>query len=344
MATLPPLTHHEILGLVEPFTRHGRRPDLSASNRVERRLQFKPLAHADLAAELAGLQESLQLENPYAGFYRLTRTLQLPDGLAATLSTEGAQPGELLARIETVAPSRQFKSSEGYLIALSYRMEPLAASTQDAAASRAVRLLLGVGVAQAGGFTLVLTPSAVKGYPADIKLVVAADDDIKVPEDLLAVLGWDWAPLRRDQDGWNSRLRLRGNEFTRSQRAAVQLETGARHLARTMAEPPLRFHQRLRAARWGVVFRRGIPLLSFLLLFAGALAVPYIELAQESAVRMLIFNSPPLLLAIAFCLQELPRFEIPPLPRASSAAAWRRSKTESAHNRKEYSLEQATLQ
>ena len=344
MATLPPFTHHEILGLVEPFTRSGRHPDLAASSRAERRLLFKPVTHADLAVELTGLQELLQLENPYAGFYRLIRTLRLPGGLEATLYTEGAQPADLLARSETIAPARQFRWGEGYLIAQSYRLEPLATASTDPSAPPATRMLMSVGVAQAGGLTLVLTPSTVKGYPADIKLMVAADDDIKVPEDLLAVLGWNWAPLRRDQDGWNSRLRLRGNEFTRSQRAEMELEVGARHLATTLAEPPARFHRRLRAARWGVVFRRAIPLLSFLLLFAGALAVPYIELAQESAVRMLIFNSPPLLMAIAFCLQELPRFEIPPLPRAAGAATWRSVNSEPAHNGKDHNLAQGTLQ
>ena len=30
-ATLPPLTHHEILALVEPFVRAGHRPDLARS-------------------------------------------------------------------------------------------------------------------------------------------------------------------------------------------------------------------------------------------------------------------------------------------------------------------------
>jgi hypothetical protein len=343
VATLPPFTHHEILGLVEPFTRRGRHPDLAASSRPERRLQFKPVAHTELAAELAGLQEQLRLENPYAGFYRLIRTLQLPGRQEATLYTEGAQPAELLARIEAVAPARQFRWGEGYMIAQSYRLEPLAGASREPSAPPLIRLLMSVGVARAGGLTLVLTPSTVKGYPADIKLIVSADDDIKVPEDLLAVLGWNWAPLRRDQDGWNSRVRLRGNEDRRSQQAEVQLEAGARHLARTLAEPPARFHQRLRAARWGVVFRRAIPLLSFLLLFAGALAVPYIELAQESAIRMLIFNSPPLLMAIAFCLQELPRFEIPPMPRVPGTA-WRSASLDSARDGMERNAGQRVLQ
>ena len=35
-----PLTHHEILGLVEAFSRSGRQVDLTASDRAARRLVF----------------------------------------------------------------------------------------------------------------------------------------------------------------------------------------------------------------------------------------------------------------------------------------------------------------
>jgi hypothetical protein len=38
---------------------------------------------------------------------------------------------------------------------------------------------------------------------------------------------------------------------------------------------------------------------------------------------MLIFNAPPLLLMLVFCLREVPRLEIPPLPRASKVPTWR---------------------
>jgi hypothetical protein len=38
--------------------------------------------------------------------------------------------------------------------------------------------------------------------------------------------------------------------------------------------------------------------------------------------QMLILNSPPLLLVLVFGMRELPRFEIPPLPRPSNAPSW----------------------
>jgi hypothetical protein len=51
--------------------------------------------------------------------------------------------------------------------------------------------------------------------------------------------------------------------------------------------------------------------------------VPYLKLGPDSVFRMLIFNSPPLLLALFFSLRETPRIEIPPWPRQLKAAAWR---------------------
>jgi len=51
-AALPPLTHHEILVLVEPFVRSGHRPDLAGSDRVQRRLVFHAQALAGDAPAL----------------------------------------------------------------------------------------------------------------------------------------------------------------------------------------------------------------------------------------------------------------------------------------------------
>jgi hypothetical protein len=92
---------------------------------------------------------------------------------------------------------------------------------------------------------------------------------------------------------------------------------------RTLAEPPQRFHERLWRQRWGVTLRRATPLLGGVALLLGAAAVPKIDLAEDSVLRMLIFHAPPLLLVALFCMREMPRIEIPPLPRASRAQQWR---------------------
>ena len=94
-----PLTHHEILRLIEPFSRRGRHVDLTASNRIERHLVFRPIVHAGEMPACAGMREILELENPRVESYRLVRTLVLPGGATAKLSTDGPHPADLLARI-----------------------------------------------------------------------------------------------------------------------------------------------------------------------------------------------------------------------------------------------------
>ena len=84
----PPLTHHQILGLVEPFTRSGRQVDLPASDRLARRLHFKPVQHA-ASGSTPALTETLQLECHESGNHRLTRVLQVADGPGATLQAMG---------------------------------------------------------------------------------------------------------------------------------------------------------------------------------------------------------------------------------------------------------------
>ena len=326
---LPPLTHHEILGIVEPYTRGGRQVDLAQSQRLERRLVFKPVLHAGVSGSDA-FSETLQLENPRAGFFRLTRVLRRADGLEATLLSEGADAGELLARVEAVPPRGQFRSGPGFEIALSQRIGAAPVRRGRQADAAPLRTQFVRGVARAGGLELVLKMSAVRGVPGELKLSPvdpSASDGagvLDLPEDLLAVLGWDWVRLCPVKDGWTSRLRLRGHEPDRSRRAEERLLTAARHLAQTLAEPPARYHEQRVAARWGVVVRRGIPVLTFLGMILGIMALPRLGIPEGSPIRLLIFNAPPLLLAIGFCMQELPRFEIPPIPRRSAAAGWRK--------------------
>jgi hypothetical protein len=150
-----------------------------------------------------------------------------------------------------------------------------------------------------------------------------AADTLNLPEDLLAVLGWDWGTLHRSGEGWKGSLAVSRRESGRSRQAETQFERTVAHLARTLEETPAQFHYRLRAARWSVALRRSVPLLACLGIIAAASSVSRLGLAQNSPIRMLIFNAPPLLLMLVFCLREVPRLEIPPLPRASKVPTWR---------------------
>jgi hypothetical protein len=316
-----PLTHHEILGLIEPFARRGRHPDLAASDRLERRLMFKPRLLPGTAADAGPLSETLKLENAGGDTWRLTRLTTHACGLTASLEVEGEEVGELLSRIEAVPPGDQFSGGAGFVLARSHRLPRSAAAADRSAPTAGMRLLR--GVVRFEGLTLTLKVPTVKGIPGDLEFTAVAGERVELPEDLLAVLGWDWSALSRVSEGWRGSVRLCRREQEHSADAAAKLALAAAHVAQALAEPPARFHHRHVAARWGVYARRAIPLLCCFALIGGAALVPSLDLAHDSVARMLIFNSPPILMMLLFCMREVPRIEIPPWPRPSAAATWR---------------------
>jgi hypothetical protein len=315
-----PLTHHEILPLVAPFSRRDRHLDLAASDRLQRRLVFKAVERAGDEAGLPHLSETLQLDNPEPSAYRLTRLLARDDGITARLQIDGPDPGQLLQSVEAIPPRLQFQAGPGYVIARDYRLNPTADAAR--AAAPAAALILTQATAALAGLALSLKGPAVKGEAADINLRAAGAQPAYLPPDLLAVLGWDWSPLRAAGDGWRGSLRARGREPARSRNLERRFEQAVRHLALTLAQPPARFHERWTRARWRVYFQSGIPLLTCIGLIVAVAVLPRAHLAEHSALRMLIFNAPPLLMGLFFCLREIPRIVIPPVPRRSQAAAW----------------------
>ncbi|MGO3933378.1 hypothetical protein [Rhodopseudomonas pseudopalustris] len=314
-----PLTHHEILGLVRPFTHRGFHVDLDASERINRRLIFKPVTHNE--ADPAGVNacEVLQLDNPRQGFSVLTRTLTHACGLSATLETQGEDPDALLARIEAVLPHQQFRSVDGTIVALNYRLIP-SDSGKNAAPTAVTRELLR-GVADIAGFTLVLRPAHVKGYPVEIDITPKVAG-AELPEDLLAVLGWAWSPLRKSKAGWSGKLKVRGAEPELSRAIEARLEKTVAHLTHTLTQPPAAYHDALARARWVVALRRSLPLLFFGGLILGAAGLTLVEIPQDSIVNLLLMGAPPLLMIGAFGMRDIPSMEIPPLPRRITHAAW----------------------
>jgi hypothetical protein len=57
-------------------------------------------------------------------------------------------------------------------------------------------------------------------------------------------------------------------------------------------------------------------------LIAATPAVSLLPMGEGSLLRMLIFHAPPLMLAGFFLFNELPRIEIPPLPRPLKQERW----------------------
>ena len=321
-----PLTHHEILTLVEPFTRQGYHPDLQATDRLERRLVFKPMDRAFETENVGTLSESLRVDNRDGKIFKLTRLLTCitpsDEKLEAKLEIDGIDLADMLACVRTVKPERQFRFGPGFKIAKSYRLVRGSGFTRSGApATQSVLTKMSAHVAD-----LVVTATAptVKADPeALIEIQPKAGDYKAVPDDLLAVLGWDWGLIQRRKDYWKSSLRLRGREPERSERAESKLDRMVDHLVQTFTEAPARFHERLTGARWGVAFRRSIPLLISIALIGAAAASARLPLAEDSPIRMMMMNLPGFLMVFVFCMRKMPVIEVPPLPRRPKAAAWR---------------------
>ncbi len=353
--SLQPLTHHEIMALVEPFSRSGQQVDLAASDRLERRLVFKAIDHAGDRSAAAGsmeatdLRETWQLEPGTSKPYRLTRTVVLARGVGATLHGEGPHPGELLARIAVVPVRHQFHQQAGFFIAQSHRLDAAASITTTASTTTSTTasttafaasattpatatphaafaatgpLILTNATAQVGGLLLTLSVPKLSGIAAELALHCAAGHRHALPDDLLAVLGWSWTRLIRVGTGWQGQLRLRGKGAARSRDAERKFAQTAMHLARAMAASPAEFHGHWRARRWRVTLRRATPLLITSALIGGAAAVPALGLTESSLLRLVAFQFPPLLLGLVFCMRELPQIEFPPWPRRLTEAAW----------------------
>jgi hypothetical protein len=307
-----PLTHHQIIELVEPFSRQGLQLDLAGSDRLQRRLCFHGVEHAGEPAH----RETLQLDGSGTDWWQLTRTLaaiDAPGAPQAQVVSNGTRPGDLLAAVRSVDAGRCLRFGPGFVIARSYWRAP----------SPQAEPVLTDGTVSVEGLSLRMTVPSTTGVSASLLLEPAAADMAALPQDLLAVLGWHWAPLQPSGGVWKSRRRLRRRGVARTADAESALERAAEHLARTLAAPPASFHDQHRRARWGVVLRRALPTLTAISLLITVAMLPRMGLQSIEGAWTLLYHVPTLLLAGAFMLQEMPRFEIPPWPRRSTAPDWR---------------------
>jgi hypothetical protein len=321
--TAPVLTHHQIIELAAPFVRCGHAVDLAASDRLRRRLVFRSRQHG------AALSETLQLESARPGYYRLTRLTRLTPptpltrplhgeggALQATLQAEGPEPAELLARIQAVPLQRHFSAGPGFCMASSGRVAPGGAQGEAFEIAEVVAetntLVLRFSVPQSGrarsGSALVeLAPRGSPGAP---------------PPDLLAVLGWDWSLLQAGAPGWQGSVRLRGARAGRGVDAEDKMRVAAAHLAQTLAEPPRRFHERLRTARWRVLARHALPALACALLACEAAFADTLRAARDSPLTLALMCLPPACLLLFLVCSERPRMALPAWPRMLPANAW----------------------
>ncbi|MFK7967231.1 MAG: hypothetical protein AB8C46_25005 [Burkholderiaceae bacterium] len=320
---LPALTHHDIMGLVAPFAAAGYKVDLAGSDRSARVLKFVPLEHA--AGEVAefAVRETLILDVSLAGLSQLTRQLlALPEGDAvvplATCETFGGVPAQLLDRLTIVPLARHFTAVGNIVVSRDYEVT-MTVNDEGQEANEPVALLVGAHI-ECHGVQVKFTCEF--DDPLKVELSPALPGKLRVPQDILAVLGKSWRAAYDYGDHWRSTIRINRHEPTRSQEAEQRINEAVRHLDQTLTESPAAFHRQHRPGRWRAMFRRAIPLGGCAALIGGAMLVGKLPIGDGSIAQMLLFHAPPLLLIGLFLFRELPRFEIPPIPRKLRYSQW----------------------
>ncbi len=304
-----PLTHHEILAVIGPFSRRGFQADLVATQRRDRRLLFKATQTPTVRLPFAAVEEVLSLECRPAGEFLLQRALSTEGGPVARVEVVGSDPGSMLERVLAPPAEAMFRHGPGYVAALMARLDG--------------SMLVPVGAAACiGAWHFELDADTVGGMPAEVVLDCAAPTTATLPDDLLAVLGWHWGSLHRGSDSWRTTLKLRGRGLRRRQDAIDAFLVGVAHLAETFADSPLSFHGRRVRGRWIAALRRIVPLvLAAVLIGIGALCTR-LNIEDNSTLRVLLMSSPPILMILFFSLREVPRLELPPAPRRANAGSW----------------------
>jgi hypothetical protein len=320
---VPPFSHHGILELAAPFSRRGYKVDMSASERAERRLAFRPVELPAVPGRYPRLTCVLRLEQPHRAKFRLVRSLRAPDGLTATATAEGDDVASLLAAIEDLAPSRQFRTVHGSLLALSFGLAwwTAGAEVRPSGADRLREPRLVRAEAIANGVRLLVEEEDNRRAFA-VRIAATDDRRLALTSDFLAVLGWQWSPLRPNAQGaWEGGLSVPRREPRRTRRLEDLLQAATAHLAVTMARSPADFHDDHMAARWRAALQR----LSPLLLVAGSIIVflVLIVILPRSPIYQVLLLDMSIVVIVAVALMDKAyRLEIPPLPRPLTQAGW----------------------
>lgn len=317
-----PLSHHEIMRLVAPFSARGYTMDMAASNRSEGLLMFRPTEVAELPGRHPGLLCRLRLERPHREKVRITRTIESPDGLAATLVAEGIDPAVLLDAVEAVDPARQVCFVADVLLARDYRILLFAGarstSVRESREDGALRL---VGArARIGPLTLSAKETDWRDF--EFSLTGEAPRQLHLTEDLLAVLGWSWRPIRRDRaDSWSGSVKAPAREPRRTPRLEQKLDATVRHLSKTLDTSPALFHRRFLGARWRAAFQRSIPLLTIIASIVCFVVLLIVLPKNQLTHFALLYGSVGVIVALSL-VNRAYRLEIPPSPRPLTQQDW----------------------
>lgn len=315
---VPPLSHHEILTIVGPLARTGRRVDLDRSDRQERILVFDERTHAAHGEDHPELLETLTLRTPRPGSYHLKRTLEGPKGITARAELWTRSVEDAVRAMEALPPATQFRRYSGGWAAFHHALDP----DPDIPPR-----LLG-GEAWVTERRLELDAGGAAGLPADLKLGEHPDGDADFPDDLLAVLGRGWRPMRRTPNGWKSTVQIARREPRRSEQVEKRLIRTAEHLEEVFSASPDAFHRSFRGRRWTVLWWRSLWIQMGVLILAVSLILFQNQTLEDSPwLRMWVQVAPVLLFVGTFFYssRDTRVMELPKIPGPLSFPQWERS-------------------
>ena len=345
-----PLTHHEIIRRAAPLTRSGLKVKLSACDRADRYIEFEQTPGLNSTVAVI---HALEVNDDDKQLF--TRIVVHSSGLVSTLT---AIVEDLQAAFDTftqIPLERQLQIDAQHVVAFSYLLSPDYRHKQSVAV-----LQLRFACAHVAALQLRVDASTGGGMPADVRLLaqgkasaylpetladgtdlpldhraarahrleaLSAPADSRqtdLPDDILAILGPQWRPLRSQGDHWKGVLRQLTSLDKRTARAERFIMQALEHLHDTLVETPALYQQRHGRARWQVYIRRLQPVM----VFVGILALMPISWLFVSSGAMTIhplaLGLTPLLMVgvVALTAREIPVMEIPPRPTPLAANAW----------------------
>lgn len=348
--TAPPLTHHDIIRRAAPLTKSGFKVNLQACDRAARYIEFEVQRGDDESVTVIHALDIAEDGQPL-----FTRILVHECGLVSTLTAVVTDMQSIAETFLEFPQKRQIDEQHNYVNARSYTLEP------DRQISRGKSVAkLRFACAHVCGVELRIDTSTGGGMPAEVRMLAIgktssylretlADGSIiplhhraahqyrltalekplsdampKIPDDILAVLGAQWRPLRFQGDHWKGVLRQLSKLEQRTTRAEKFIDQALNHLHRILNSPPERYHVIFNKARWRVYFRRLQPVM----VFVGILAMMPISWLLVSSGTMtlhpLALGLTPLLMVgvVVLTAREIPVMEIPAKPAALSSSAW----------------------
>jgi hypothetical protein len=235
--SLRPLSHHEIMRLIGPFSERGWRLDMGASERGERLLRFQVVTHPGGEHGIPAFHERLTAAVSQDDEFLLVRELRLSGDADAsaspTLTASGPDAAVLLDQFARVAVSRHFTDVDGVIVRRSYRLDPRRSNAERTGPAWELRIVSATAELPALRAEF---DASMRSMPVDVRLYPRTAEPLDPPRDLLAVIGRQWRSLQEYPNHWRSTISAPRREPGRTADVELKVAQTVRHLHQTLSK------------------------------------------------------------------------------------------------------------